>query len=47
MSDSSIEGRPLGAFANVRRRVYLTYKYFGLRTLLFRAITLPLRFTPL
>src|SRR3984957_18265397 len=47
MSDSSIEGRPLGAFANVRRRVYLTYKYFGLRTLLFRALTLPLRFTPL
>jgi GT2 family glycosyltransferase/glycosyltransferase involved in cell wall biosynthesis len=47
MSDSSIEGRPLGAFANVRRRIYLTYKYFGLRTLLFRAITLPLRFTPL
>ncbi|MGD1058501.1 MAG: glycosyltransferase [Solirubrobacteraceae bacterium] len=47
MSDSPIEGRPLGAFANVRRRIYLTYKYFGLRTLLFRAITLPLRFTPL
>jgi GT2 family glycosyltransferase/glycosyltransferase involved in cell wall biosynthesis len=47
MSDSSIEGRPLGAFANVRRRIYLTYRYFGLRTLLFRAITLPLRFTPL
>jgi len=33
--------------ANVRRRIYLTYRYFGLRTLLFRAITLPLRFTPL
>jgi GT2 family glycosyltransferase/glycosyltransferase involved in cell wall biosynthesis len=47
MSDSPIEGRPLGAFANVRRRIYLTYKYFGLRTLLFRALTLPLRFTPL
>jgi GT2 family glycosyltransferase len=47
MSDSSIEGRPLGAFANVRRRIYLTYRYFGLRTLLFRAVTLPLRFTPL
>ncbi len=47
MSDSPIEGRPQGAFANLRRRIQLTYRYFGLRTLLFRAITLPLRFTPL
>jgi GT2 family glycosyltransferase/glycosyltransferase involved in cell wall biosynthesis len=47
MSDSPIEGRPQGPFANVRRRIYLTYKYWGLRTLLFRAVTLPLRFTPL
>jgi len=47
MSDNPIEGRPQGALANVRRRIYLTYRYFGLRTLLFRAITLPLRFTPL
>jgi GT2 family glycosyltransferase/glycosyltransferase involved in cell wall biosynthesis len=47
MSDSPIEGHPLGAFANLRRRIYLTYRYFGLRTLLFRALTLPLRFTPL
>jgi GT2 family glycosyltransferase len=31
----------------VRRRIYLTYRYLGWRTLLFRAITLPLRFTPL
>ncbi len=47
MSSNPIEGRPQGAFANLRRRIYLTYRYFGLRTLLFRAITLPLRFTPL
>ena len=47
MSEDPIEGRPQGAFANLRRRIYLTYRYFGLRTLLFRAITLPLRFTPL
>src|SRR5271154_7327959 len=47
MSDSSIEGRPLGPFANLRRRIYLTYTHFGLRTLAFRALTLPLRFTPL
>jgi GT2 family glycosyltransferase/glycosyltransferase involved in cell wall biosynthesis len=47
VSDSPIEGRPQGAFANLTRRIQLTYRYFGMRTLLFRAITLPLRFTPL
>ncbi len=47
MSDSPIDGRPQGPFANLRRRIYLTYRYFGLRTLLFRLLTLPLRFTPL
>jgi GT2 family glycosyltransferase/glycosyltransferase involved in cell wall biosynthesis len=31
----------------LRRRIYLTYKYFGLRTILFRVLTFPLRFTPL
>jgi GT2 family glycosyltransferase/glycosyltransferase involved in cell wall biosynthesis len=47
MSHNPIEGRPQGPFANLRRRIVLTYRYFGLRTLLFRALTLPLRFTPL
>jgi GT2 family glycosyltransferase len=47
MSESPTEGRPLGAFANLRRRIYLTYRYFGLRTIVFRALTFPLRFTPL
>jgi GT2 family glycosyltransferase/glycosyltransferase involved in cell wall biosynthesis len=47
MSDSPTEGRPQGAFSNLRRRTYLTYREFGLRTLLFRLITFPLRFTPL
>jgi GT2 family glycosyltransferase/glycosyltransferase involved in cell wall biosynthesis len=47
MDDNPIEGRPQGPFANLRRRIALTYRYFGLRTLLFRALTLPLRFTPL
>jgi GT2 family glycosyltransferase len=37
----------MGALANLRRRIYLTYRYFGLRTILFRIITFPLRFTPL
>ncbi len=48
MSDKNpIQGRPEGAFANLRRRVHLTYEYYGLRTILFRIVTFPLRFTPL
>jgi GT2 family glycosyltransferase len=47
MSDSPTDGRPDGPFSNLRRRIYLTYRYFGLRTILFRLITFPLRFTPL
>ena len=30
----------------MRRRIYLTYHYLGWRTLLFRVLTFPLRFTP-
>ena len=44
---SPIEGRRQGPFANLKRRIYLTYTHFGLRTILFRLITFPLRFTPL
>ncbi|MGA8364220.1 MAG: glycosyltransferase [Solirubrobacteraceae bacterium] len=47
MSHDPLQGRPEGAFANLRRRVYLTYTHFGLRTILWRLITFPLRFTPL
>jgi GT2 family glycosyltransferase/glycosyltransferase involved in cell wall biosynthesis len=47
MSENPIEGRTQGNFSNLRRRIYLTYTHFGLRTILFRAITFPLRFTPL
>jgi GT2 family glycosyltransferase len=47
MSENPIEGRPEGAFSNLRRRIYLTYSYFGLRTILFRIVTFPLRFTSL
>lgn len=46
-NEDPIQGKPLGPFANLRRRVYLTYSYFGLRTILWRALTFPLRFTPL
>jgi len=44
---SPIEGRRQGPFSNLKRRIYLTYTHFGLRTFLFRLITFPLRFTPL
>ena len=47
MSDNPLEGRPQGPFSNLARRIRLTYEYFGLRTILFRLITFPLRFTPL
>jgi len=48
MSESNpLEGRPQGPFSNLRRRIYLTYTHFGLRTILFRLFTFPLRFTPL
>ncbi|HWG08554.1 MAG TPA: glycosyltransferase [Solirubrobacteraceae bacterium] len=48
MSESNpIDGHRQGPFSNLRRRIYLTYRHFGLRTILFRLITFPLRFTPL
>ncbi len=47
MSHDPIQGRPEGAFSNLRRRIHLTYTHFGLRTILWRLVTFPLRFTPL
>jgi GT2 family glycosyltransferase/glycosyltransferase involved in cell wall biosynthesis len=44
---SALDGGFKGPLAGVRRRVYLTYHYLGWRTLLFRLVTFPLRFTPL
>jgi GT2 family glycosyltransferase len=44
---SALDGEFKGPLAGLRRRIYLTYHYLGWRTLLFRAITLPLRLTPL
>ena len=49
MSDggsSTGDGRP-GRFAGLARRAYLTYRYHGAATLAYRAVTYPLRFTPL
>jgi GT2 family glycosyltransferase len=47
MSEAPLDGRPQGPFSNLRRRIYLTYTNFGLRTVAFRFFTFPLRFTPL
>jgi GT2 family glycosyltransferase/glycosyltransferase involved in cell wall biosynthesis len=44
---SAIDGAPRGPLADVRRRIELTIRYHGWRTLLFRLLTFPLRFTPL
>ncbi len=46
-SAAAIDGRPRGPLANLHRRVRLTIQYLGWRTLLFRILTFPLRFTPL
>ena len=47
IADTALDGNARGPLAGVRRRIYLTYRYHGWRTLLFRAVTFPLRFTPL
>ncbi len=44
---AALDSTSRGPFAGLRRRIYLTYRYHGWRTLLFRALTFPLRFTPL
>jgi GT2 family glycosyltransferase len=43
----AVDGARKGPLFNLRRRIYLTYKYQGIRSLLYRALTFPLRFTPL
>ena len=43
----ALDGEFRGPLAGLRRRIYLTYHYLGWRTLLFRVLTFPLRFTPL
>jgi GT2 family glycosyltransferase len=44
---SALDGEFTGPLAGLRRRIYLTYRYLGWRTLLFRIVTFPLRLTPL
>ena len=47
MTSPSLDGRREGALSNLGRRAYLTYRNYGIRTVLFRVVTFPLRFTPL
>jgi GT2 family glycosyltransferase/glycosyltransferase involved in cell wall biosynthesis len=47
IAQSALDGEFKGPLAGLRRRIYLTYRYLGWRTLLFRVLTFPLRFTPL
>jgi GT2 family glycosyltransferase/glycosyltransferase involved in cell wall biosynthesis len=47
IADAAIDGAPRGPFAGLWRRIQLTVRYHGWRTLLFRVVTFPLRFTPL
>lgn len=45
-SDPTLEATRRGQFANLPRRIYLTFKYHGPSTVLRRIVTFPLRFTP-
>jgi GT2 family glycosyltransferase len=44
--DPALEATRRGQFANLPRRVHLTFRHHGPRVLLRRALTFPLRFTP-
>ncbi len=47
IASRALDGEFRGPLAGLRRRIYLTYHYLGWRTLLYRVLTFPLRFTPL
>ena len=47
IASSALDGTFSGPLAGIRRRIYLTQRYLGWRTLLFRIVTFPLRCTPL
>ena len=47
MRGSALDGSRRGRFANLPRRIYLTYKYRGISSVLFRSLVFPLRLTPL
>ncbi len=45
--DAAIAAMPRGPFANLRRRIALTWHYLGPREVAWRILTFPIRFTPL
>ena len=45
--DAAIAAMPRGPFANLRRRIALTWQYLGAREVAWRIVTFPIRFTPL
>jgi GT2 family glycosyltransferase len=44
---SALDETRRGRFANLPRRIYLTYKYRGISSVLFQSLIFPLRLTPL
>lgn len=47
MPGSPLDGTRRGRFAQLPRRIYLTYKYRGISSVLYRTLIFPLRLTPL
>ncbi len=47
MPRSALDGGRPGRLANLPRRVYLTYKYRGIRSVAYQTLIFPLRLTPL
>jgi GT2 family glycosyltransferase/glycosyltransferase involved in cell wall biosynthesis len=45
--DPALAAMPRGECADMRRRIALTYQYLGAREVAWRALTFPIRFTPL
>ena len=46
-TSAPLDGTPHGQLATAGRRIYLTYQYHGAWSVMVRALTFPLRFTPL
>jgi GT2 family glycosyltransferase len=44
---SALDGKRQGRLANLPRRIYLTYRYRGIRSVLYHTLIFPLRLTPL
>jgi GT2 family glycosyltransferase len=47
VGDSPLEGRRPGRLSGLPRRIYLTWRYRGIRALLYQTLVFPLRLTPL